>query len=66
MKKENEIRVLMVEPNEHLKEFLLKNTLQAMQEAVGGLIDIVDIDDDGIVKLFIFSKSCFYRKKSIG
>ena len=45
MKKENEIRVLMVEPNEHPKEFLLKNTLQAMQEAVGGLIDIVDIDD---------------------
>ena len=47
MKKENEIRVLMVEPHEHPKEFLLKNTLQAMQEAVGGLIDIVDIDDDG-------------------
>ena len=39
--KEQEIRVLMVEPNEHPKEFLLKNTLQAMQEAVGGLIDIV-------------------------
>lgn len=51
MKKENEIRVLMVEPNEHPKEFLLKNTLQAMQEAVGGLIDIVDIDDDGICLL---------------
>ena len=47
MKKENEIRVLMVEPHEHPKEFLLENTLQAMQEAVGGLIDIVDIDDDG-------------------
>ncbi len=45
--KENEIRVLMIEPHEHPKEFLLENTLQAMQEAVGGLIDIVDIDDDG-------------------
>ena len=47
MKKENEIRVLMVEPHERPKEFLLENTLQAMQEAVGGLIDIVGIDDDG-------------------
>ena len=43
--KEQKIRVLMVEPNEHPKEFLLENTLLAMQEAVGGLIDIVDIDD---------------------
>lgn len=43
--KGQEIRVLMVEPNEHPKEFLLKNTLPAMQEAVGGLIDIAGIDD---------------------
>ena len=46
MKKENEIRVLMVEPHEHPKEFLLENTLQAMQEAVGGLIDIVGLEDN--------------------
>ena len=45
MKKEHEIRVLMVEPNKHPKEFLLETTLPALQEAVGGLIDIVDIDD---------------------
>ncbi len=51
MKKEQEIRVLMVEPNEHPKEFLLKNTLQAMQEAVGGLIDIVDLNDDACILL---------------
>ena len=46
MEKEHEIRVLMVEPNEHPKELLLETTLQAMQKAVGGLIEIVDIDDD--------------------
>ena len=46
MKKEQEIRVLMVEPNEHPKEFLLKNTLSAMQEAVGGMIDIADLEGD--------------------
>ena len=34
----------MVEPNEHPKEFFLENTLQAMQKAVGGLIEIVNID----------------------
>lgn len=39
MKKEQEIRVLMVELHEHPKEFLLKNDLSAMQEAVGGLIE---------------------------
>ena len=44
MEKEHEIRVLMVEPNEHPKEFFLENTLQAMQKAVGGLIEIVNID----------------------
>lgn len=44
-KLKKEIRVLMVEPNEHPKEVLLENTFQAMQKAVGGLIDIVDIDD---------------------
>ncbi len=44
-RKEQEIRVLMVEPHEHPKEFLLKNDLRAMQEAVGGLIDIAGIDD---------------------
>ena len=49
--KGQEIRVLMVEPNEHPKEFLLKNTLQAMQEAVGGLIDIVDLNDDACILL---------------
>ena len=49
--KGQEIRVLMVEPNEHPKEFLLKNTLPAMQEAVGGLIDIVDLNDDACILL---------------
>lgn len=42
MEKEHEIRVLMVEPNEHPKEFLLENTLPALQETVGVPIDIVD------------------------
>ncbi len=46
MKKESEIRVLMVEPNEHPKEYLLENTLSAMQAAVGGLIDIVGLEDN--------------------
>ena len=49
--KGQEIRVLMVEPHEHPKEFLLKNTLQAMQEAVGGLIDIVGLNDDACILL---------------
>ena len=39
--KEYEIRVLMVEPQEHPKEVTLKNDLRALQEAVGGMIDII-------------------------
>lgn len=39
--KEKEIKVLKVKPHEHPEVYMLKNTLEAMQEAVGGYIDIV-------------------------
>lgn len=39
--REKEIRVLEVKPHEYPKEFILENSLEAMQEAVGGLIDII-------------------------
>ena len=42
--KENKIRVLKVEPNKHPEEFMLENALEAMQEAVGGYIDIVSLE----------------------
>ncbi len=44
--KENEIRVLKVEPHEHPKECILENTLEALQEAVDGYIDIIGLEDD--------------------
>ena len=44
MMKENKIRVLKVEPNKHPEEFMLENELEAMQEAVGGYIDIVSLE----------------------
>ena len=44
--KENEIRVLQVEPHEHPKECILENTLEALQEAVDGYIDIIGWEDD--------------------
>lgn len=44
MMKENKIRVLKVKPNKHLEEFMLENELEAMQEAVGGYIDIVSLE----------------------
>lgn len=47
--KEQEIRVLMVEPQEHPKEVTLKDDLRALQEAVGGLIDIIGYDDDSCI-----------------
>ena len=42
--KEKEIRVLKVSPHEYPTEYILKNTLEAMQEAVGGCIDIIGLD----------------------
>ncbi len=44
--KEKEIKVLKVKPHEHTEVCMLKNTLEAMQEAVGGYIDVVGLDDN--------------------
>ena len=44
--KENVIKVLKVKPHEHPEVCMLKNTLEAMQEAVGGYIDILGLDDN--------------------
>ena len=49
--KEKEIKVLKVKPHEHPEVYMLKNTLEAMQEAVGGYIDIVGLDDNVCILL---------------
>lgn len=38
--KEDVIKVLKVKPHEHPEVYMMKNTLEAMQEAVGGLAAI--------------------------
>ena len=42
--KEKEIRVLKVSPHENPTEYILNNTLEAMQEAVRGCIEIIGLD----------------------
>ena len=49
--KEKEIKVLRVKPHEHPEVCMLKNTLEAMQEAVGGYIDILGLDDNVCILL---------------
>lgn len=49
--KESVIKVLKVKPHEHPEVYMLKNTLEAMQEAVGGYIDIVGLDDNVCILL---------------
>ena len=49
--REKEIRVLEVKPYEYPKEFILENSLEAMQEAVGRLIDIIDLEEDTCILL---------------
>ena len=49
--KENVIKVLKVKPHEHPEVCMLKNTLEAMQEAVGGYIDILGLDDNVCILL---------------
>ena len=44
--KEKEIRVLKISPGEHPQEYTLENTLEAMQTAVGGYIEIVGLEED--------------------
>ena len=49
--KEKEIKVLKVKPHEHPEVYMLKNTLEAMHEAVGGYIDILGLDDNVCILL---------------
>lgn len=44
--KEREIKVLMVEPMKHPEVVLLENNLKDLQEAVGGLIEIINLEED--------------------
>ena len=43
---ETKIKVLKVEPMKHPEEVTLNNTLRALQAAVGGLIEIINPEDD--------------------
>lgn len=45
LQKEPEITVLKVEPGKGPEEVTIQNTLEAMQEMVGGFIEIVYLDD---------------------
>ena len=49
--KEDVIKVLKVKPHEHPEVYMLKNTLEAMQEAVDGYIDILGLDDNACILL---------------
>ena len=49
--KESVIKVLKVKPHEHAEVYMLKNTLEAMQEAVGEYIDSVGLDDNVCILL---------------
>ena len=46
IKMQNEIKVLMVEPHKNPTVTTIKNKLENLQEAVGGLIEIIDIEDN--------------------
>lgn len=43
---ETKIKVLKVEPMKHPEEVALNNTLRALQAAVGGLIEIINLEED--------------------
>ena len=46
IKMQNEIKVLMVEPHKNPTVTTIKTKLENLQEAVGGLIEIIDIEDN--------------------
>ena len=43
---ETKIKVLKVEPMKHPEEVTLNNTLRALQAAVDGLIEIINLEND--------------------
>ena len=43
---QNEIKVVMVEPNKHPIVTTIKTKLENLQEAVGGLIELINIEDN--------------------
>lgn len=43
---QNEIKVVMVEPHKNPTITTIKTKLENLQKAVGGLIEIIDIEDD--------------------
>ena len=47
--KENNIRILKVEPQKEPEVVTIKNDLESMQEAVGGLIEIIDLSETACV-----------------
>ncbi|MDT1943978.1 hypothetical protein CKN99_13050 [Carnobacterium maltaromaticum] len=47
--KEDNIRILKVEPQKEPEVVTLKNDLESMQEAVGGLIEIIDLSETACV-----------------
>lgn len=42
---QNEIKVVMVEPHKNPTITTIKTKLENLQETVGGLIEIIDIED---------------------
>ena len=46
IKMQNEIKVLMVEPHKNPTVTTIKTKLENLQKAVGGLIEIIDIEDN--------------------
>ena len=48
-KTESELRILLKKVNEDPKVITIKNTLEAKQELVGGLIEVVPLDEETLI-----------------
>ena len=46
---EKEIEVLVVEPGKHPYTATIENTLHALQEAVGGYIEVIGLDEESLI-----------------
>lgn len=49
MKRETQIEVLMVEPGKRPYRTTIDNTLEAMQQKVGGLIECIVLDQESVL-----------------
>ena len=64
--KEEKIRVLALLPTEYARMVTIDNTLEAMQQFVGGLIECLPMDDPEADIVLVCNENCYSCRHTVG